>query len=183
MNTATRDAPGNVAFRPVVMSDIFTLTRWLGEPHVRRFYQKAPITLDEVAVEYGPMIRGETPDIVHLALSNDTPFGYIQCYRNADYRVWADLIDVHDGISVDFFLGDPGYLGKGFGRRMLGAYLRRIAFPHFAGETRVATAHEPGNTAALRCSQSVGFRLVRAYLEDGVPMLLHEMERDGGVCS
>jgi aminoglycoside 6'-N-acetyltransferase len=178
MNSMTRDASGNVAFRPVVMSDIPTLTRWLAEPHVRRFYQKAPITLDEVATEYGPMIRGETPDILHLALGEGTPFGYVQCYRNADYPAWADLIDVHDGVSVDFLLGDPGYLGKGFGRRMLSAYLRRIALPHFADEARVTTAHEPTNIAALRCSQAVGFRPLREFVEDGMPMLLHAMERD-----
>jgi hypothetical protein len=133
MTGATGNASGDVAFRPVLMADVPMLTRWLGEPHVRRFYQKAPITRDEVAAEYGPTIRGETPDIVHLALSNGAPFGYIQCYRNADYPDWADVIDVHDGISVDFFVGEPRCLGQGFGRVLLGGFLQRIAFPHFRG--------------------------------------------------
>jgi aminoglycoside 6'-N-acetyltransferase len=178
MTGATRDAQGEVAFRPVLMADVPMLTRWLGEPHVRRFYQKAPITRDEVAAEYSPMIRGETPDIVHLALTDGAPFGYIQCYRNADYPDWADVIDVRDGISVDFFVGEPRCLGQGFGRLLLGGFLQRIAFLHFAAETQATTAHEPANTAALRCSQSVGFRFVREFLEDGAPMLLHAMERD-----
>jgi len=44
----------NMSFQPVGENDFPTLTRWLAEPHVRRFYQKTPVTLAEVAAEYGP---------------------------------------------------------------------------------------------------------------------------------
>ena len=164
--------PAEIEFRPVEESDFPTLTAWLAEPHVRRFYQKTPVTLEQVALEYGPFVRGEEPTICHLAISGDAPFAYLQCYRNADYPEWVDIIEVNDGISVDLFVGEPAYLHRGFGRAALCGYLLEVAFPYYASETRAYIAHEPLNTAALRCSRAVGFRPLRKFLEGGVEMVL-----------
>jgi hypothetical protein len=68
--------PQEIEFRPVEESDFPTLTAWLAEPHVRRFYQKTPVTLEQVALEYGPFVRGEEPTICHLAISGDAPFAF-----------------------------------------------------------------------------------------------------------
>jgi hypothetical protein len=59
--------PAEIEFRPVEESDFPTLTAWFAEPHVRRFYQKTPVTLEQVALEYEPFVRGEEPTIWHLA--------------------------------------------------------------------------------------------------------------------
>ncbi len=37
-----------ITFRPLDASDLPRLTAWLMEPHVRKFYPPAPITLAEV---------------------------------------------------------------------------------------------------------------------------------------
>ena len=108
-------APHEITFRPVEEQDFPILAAWLAQPHVRRFYQKTPVTLEEVASEYGPCVRGEEPSICHLASSAGNPFAYLQCYRNADYREWADLIGVDGGISLDLFIGDSTCLRKGWG--------------------------------------------------------------------
>jgi aminoglycoside 6'-N-acetyltransferase len=161
-----------ITFRPVDISDLPRLAVWLMEPHVRRFYQPAPITLEEVTAEYAPMIGNATPTICHLAVSNGTPFAYVQSYRNLDYPEWAEMIDVRDGISVDLFIGEPVFLHQGFGRALLEAYLKQIARPHFAPETRTYIAHATANASALRCSQAAGFRPLHEFMEDGVPTLL-----------
>src|SRR5271165_3683439 len=108
-----------IKFRPLREADLPMLTEWLAEPHVRRFYQKHPVTLPDVALEYGPTLRADEPSLSHLAIRNGTPFGYLQCYRNADYPEWCAVINVHDGISVDLFIGDPACLRRGLGRAAL----------------------------------------------------------------
>ena len=160
-----------ITFRPVDTSDMPRLAAWLMAPHVRQFYQPAPITLDEVTAEYAPMIGNDTPTICHFAVSETTPFAYVQSYRNLDYPEWAEMIDVRDGISVDLFIGEPAFLHRGMGRVLLVAYLKEVAFAYFA-ETRAYIAHATANASALRCSQAAGFRPVREFLEDGVPTLL-----------
>lgn len=168
-----------IGFRRVEAGDFPLMTAWLAEPHVRRFYQKQPVTLAEVAEEYGAMVRGEEPSMGHLALSGGRPFAYLQCYRNADYPQWAAIIGAADGISLDLYIGDPAFVGRGFGQAALAAYLDQVAFPLHPGEDRAYIAHETVNAAALRCSQAVGFRPLRTVFEDGAENLLLAIERPG----
>src|SRR5208337_2862589 len=142
LSTRPSSVPQEITFRPVEEQDFPILAAWLAEPHVRRFYQKTPVTLEEIAREYGPCVRGEEPSICHLAINAGTPFAYLQCYRNADYPEWMNMIGVEGGISVDLYIGESRYLRKGFGRAALSLYLQRVAFPYFSGETRAYIAHD-----------------------------------------
>jgi hypothetical protein len=76
------------------------------------------------------------------------------------------------GVSVDLFIGDPACLRRGLGRLALGGYLWQVAFPSYPKETRAYIGHELINTAALQCSQAVGFRPLRRFLEHGLEMML-----------
>jgi aminoglycoside 6'-N-acetyltransferase len=167
-----------VGFRPVSEADFPMMTAWLAEPHVRTFYQKDPTTLDQVAAKYGPRVRGEAPTHCHLVLSEGQPFGYLQCYRNLDWPDWAAEIDVDGGLSIDLFIGDPAFVGGGYGRAMLRGYVREVAFPLYPGEMRCYIGHAQDNTAALACSRAVGFRDLRTFVEDGVDSQLLLIERD-----
>jgi aminoglycoside 6'-N-acetyltransferase len=166
-----------VTFRPLEPRDFPLLGRWLAEPHVRRFYQKTSVTLDEIAREYGAAIRGEEPGLCHLALHEGTPFAYLQCYRNADYPEWAAIIGVAEGVSIDLYIGEPAFLHRGLGRAALAGYLREVAFARHPAEHRATIGHEPGNIAALRCSEAVGFRRIGTFVEDGLEMVLLMTER------
>jgi|SRR5579859_2290601 aminoglycoside 6'-N-acetyltransferase len=166
-----------ISFRPLEASDFALLARWLAEPHVRRFYQKTPVTLDEIAREYGPAIRGQEPTLCHVALHDGTPFAYLQCYRNVAYPEWAAIIGAADGISIDLYIGDPAFLHRGLGRAALAGYLREVAFARYPEERRATIGHEPANTAALRCSEAAGFRRIGAFIEDGIEMVLLAAER------
>ncbi len=143
---------------------------------MRRFYQKTPIDLAEVAAEYGPLVRGEDATLAHLAVLDGAPFAYLQAYRNADNPDWAALTGAADGISLDLFIGEPAFLHRGLGRVALASYLRTVALPHYPGETRAYIAHEPDNQPALACSAAVGFQPVRAFDEYGIEMLLLGMD-------
>ena len=167
-----------VAFRPVSEADFPLMTGWLAEPHVRTFYQKDPISLAEVAAKDGPRVRGEDPTWCHLALDGaGRPFGYLQCYRNLDWPAHAAEIDVDSGLSIDLYIGEPDLVGRGYGRAMLGGYVREAAFPLYPGETRCFIAHAHDNAAALACSRAVGFGDVGDFVEDGVDMRLLLIER------
>ena len=158
-----------ITFRPLAAADFPLLTSWLAQPHVRRFVQKSPMTLEDVAAKYGPRVQGEQPIICHVARSDGADFGYLQAYLNRD---WPDAADGEtEGISVDLYIGEPAFLRRGLGRAMLDAYVRSLALPHFA-QTTAYIAHELANTAALACSKAVGFMPVREFVEDGEPMLL-----------
>ena len=106
-----------ITFRALAEDDLPRLTEWLNRPHLRRFYQVEPTTLDEVAAKYGPRIRGEAPTISSLALLDGAPFGYLQCYRIADWPDWQAVVETAEGVSIDLFIADPALVGRGLGRR------------------------------------------------------------------
>ncbi|HXQ17674.1 MAG TPA: GNAT family N-acetyltransferase [Caulobacteraceae bacterium] len=178
MSASGRPIPSAIAFRPLELADCPLLTRWLAEPHVRRFYQREPITLAEVEAEYGPTIRGEEPSQSHIATCDGAPFGYIQCYANMAYPQYAETLGVDHGVSVDLYIGDRAFVGRCFGRAMLAGYLARIAFPAYPDEDLAYIAHEPDNLAALACSRGVGFKPLRHIVEDGVVDQLLVLRRE-----
>ena len=103
-----------------------------------------------------PRVKKEEPVFCHIALAGGVPFGKIQCYRNLDYPEYAQQISTWDGISFDLFIGEPAFIGKGYGRAMLRSYID-LAFDTFPDEAACYITHETRNEAALRCSRSVGF--------------------------
>ncbi len=172
----TGDEASTVAFRPVTAADFPMLWRWRMQPHVREFYQRTEISLEELARRLGPRVRGEVPTVCHVALHRGQAFGYLQCFRNADWPEWADMIGAHDGVSTDLHLAEPEFLHRGFGRLMLRGYLRDVAFRTF-DEEMAYIAHDETNHSALRCSEAVGFQPLRTFIEDGFPMRLLALPR------
>jgi RimJ/RimL family protein N-acetyltransferase len=171
------DPSAGLTFRPMAAADFPMMTRWLATPHVKAFYQPAPITLDEVTERYSPRIDEAWPTRCHIALSHGRPFGYLQCYRNVDWPEWADEIGVAEGLSIDLHIGDPAFVGRGFGQAMLSAYVRDVAFARWPDERRCYIAHAVANSRALACSQAIGFRDIGRFAENGVPMRLLVIER------
>jgi len=163
---------GFIDFRPVAEADLPLLHLWLNRPHLRRFYQKRAITLDEVVMEYGPAIRGEEPGRLHLALQAGRPFGYLQCYRNLDYPHYARELSLSEGASIDFYIGEPDSLGRGLGPRMERTYVLDVVLPSYPAESTCYVCHETENRAALACSLAAGFKPLRDVIEAGLPSRL-----------
>ena len=171
--------PGDtVGFRLVTEADLPLLHGWLNRPHLRRFYQKRPITLEEVTAEYLPAIRGEEPGELHLALQEGRPFGYLQCYRNLDYPDYARELGLDDGTSIDFYIGEPDKLGQGLGKRMERSYVLDVVFPLYPAEIHCYVCHESVNHTALACSEAAGFRPLRDVVEAGLHSQLLVFTRD-----
>lgn len=167
-----------ISFRPLIKDDLPMLHRWLNEPHMRSFYQRNPISIEDVIKKYTPRIEGKVPTHCHIALTDNVPIGKIQCYRVTDYPIYAKEIGVSDGISVDLFIGEPQFLRQGLGKRMLTAYLDTVAFPQFPAEINCYICHEKSNQGALSCSVAAGFRPIRGVIEEGQQCELLAFERD-----
>ncbi|MGE0525710.1 MAG: GNAT family N-acetyltransferase [Bdellovibrionales bacterium] len=141
-----------ISFRRLNKQDFSLLHRWLNEPHMRSFYQRHPVSLEEVVEKYSPRVDGSVPTHCHIALVDGVPIGKIQCYRVADYPEYGKEIGASDGISVDLFIGEPSFLGRGMGKAMLTSYLETVAFTLFPDEVSCYICHERANAAALACS-------------------------------
>ncbi|MCA1839316.1 MAG: GNAT family N-acetyltransferase [Actinomycetota bacterium] len=150
---------------------MFLLHEWLNMPHMRRFYQKAPITPEEVKQKYLPRTLPSSPTRCHLAVVNGSPVGKLQCYRNADFPENASEIGTSEGISIDLFIGEPTKLRQGPCGPILRGYLS-VVTDLFPDESPTYVCHDQRNEAAIACSKSVGFRQVLEVIEGGCPCVL-----------
>jgi aminoglycoside 6'-N-acetyltransferase len=156
-----------ITYRALAEADLPLLTHWLNREHLRAFYQREPVSADEVAAKYGPRIRGEVPTVSSLALLEGTPFGYLQCYRVVDWPDFRATIEVDHGLSIDLFISEPNLIGRGLGRRMLSGYVEQVAFALHPHERLCWIGHELENRAGRRCSRAAGFSPVKEYDEEG----------------
>lgn len=139
--------------------DIDLLHNWLNNKHVHQWYDKDKTnTIEEVKKRYLPKILGEKSTDCFLACIDNKPFGYVQAYRVTDWPEFGDYIGYdHQSASVDLFIGDEEYLGKGYGQSMLHQFLKNVVFTDETINTCVI-GPEPDNQRAIAVYQKVGFR-------------------------
>ena len=157
----------SISFRELQKVDLPILHNWLNRPHMRAFYQTKPVTLKEVFAKYEPRLKGQLPVRTHVTLCDGLPIGKMQCYLIQDYPKYAAEIGIPCGISLDLFIGDEKFLGKGIGSQMLKAYIDQIALPSFPHEKTIYLCHETNNVTAIATSKSVGFKFLGNVMEEG----------------
>ena len=91
----------------------------MNEPHLRPFYMHREISLDEVAAKFNPRLSPDHPTNCVIASDSGRAFGYMQWYLIRSFPEWAELIDRGAGVSIDYYIRDPDFLGRGLGSRML----------------------------------------------------------------
>jgi RimJ/RimL family protein N-acetyltransferase len=161
-----------VTLRPMVAGDLPFLVRWLGQPHVRRWYDvDGEPTPERVAEHYGPDIAGETATSQWVAEVNGRSVGFCQDYRISDYPEYALLTPHPDAVGLDYAIGEPAFVGHGVGTRMLWVWLVGVA-ERYPGARTCFAAPDHRNAASLRVLAKVGF-------EPGA--WFDEPQRDGSV--
>jgi RimJ/RimL family protein N-acetyltransferase len=146
-----------VTIRSMVRGDLPSVTRWRAADHVARWWVgDGEPSLAAVTEKYGPRIDGMTPTRMWVAEVNGRSVGFVQDYRISDYPDYAVLTPDPQAIGCDYAVGDPHWIGRGIGTRMLWAWALRAhrRFPD-AGTFFAAPDHR--NAASLRVLEKVGF--------------------------
>lgn len=141
-----------IEFRDLDERDFPLLRRWLAQPYVARWWNHETSS-EAVDRDFGPVVRGEEPGDNLLALADGKAFGLVQRSRLADYREYLDqiaaLTPVPDGsVTIDYLIGEPNYIGGGFGGRMIRAVVDKT-WADDAGATAIVPAVAVGNVGVL----------------------------------
>ena len=93
------ELPGDVAFRPLRISDLPLLQAWLSLPHVDEWWHE-PLDLAGVRAKYLPRIDGTEPTYVFVIERGGGPIGWIQWYRWARVRMNCSTASRRWGVRV-----------------------------------------------------------------------------------
>lgn len=148
-----------ISFRPLAHADFNVMRMWFNTPHVQRFYSLRHWTTEEVENKLSPYIRQEKPVFGFIIMLNNKDIGYIQHYKIIDFP-WPEqsLSDeiIQTGAGLDFFIGEPEFVGKGTGTKILKAILDQLIWPQF---NYCVVDPDKRNHAMIRCNEKVGFKV------------------------
>ncbi len=147
-----------VGLRPMTRADLADLLRWRQAPHVARWFaERRPVTLEMLETRYGPQLDAAAPTTRMFVVTVDAaPVGFLQDYRISDHPEFAVLTPDPDAIGVDYSIGDPAWVGRGVGIRMLRRWFE-VARADYPDATTYFAAPDHRNVASRRLLLKAGF--------------------------
>ncbi len=144
-----------LAMRPMTEGDFGDVSRWVQASHVSRWWDehRSP---DEVAAHYGPGIRGHEPVRHWIWEVNGRSVGFSQDYRISDHPEYALLSGHPDAVGFDYAIGEPAFVDRGLGTKLLWVFLRDVVVPAYAGVREVFAAPDHRNSRSLRVLEKLG---------------------------
>ena len=156
MTAAARDE--QLSFRPMGRDDLPRLHDWLQQPHVAEWWDDAAETIEGVEARYGERVEGTSPVTPWVVEVDGTPVGWVQWYRVADEAEWFPGVAIPpDTVALDLAIGDPAYVGKGHGRRILLEFVHHVVRTTMPGCPEVWIDPDPRNERAVRAYRAAGF--------------------------
>lgn len=176
-------------FRRLVDDDLPLLHTWLNEPGVVHFWEGDDVSWPGVIAQYGsPELRGALAndfadfsyDVaeadfdwhhveVYLALMDDEPAGWIQCYAVDDYddedevKAWFELGFDATGAGIDYLIGEPTDRGRGLGASMIRKFVTDIVFGQHPDWTQVGASPRRENAASCGALAKAGLSLSGSF--------------------
>lgn len=144
-----------ISFRPVGRRDMDRLTRWQSRPHVARWWTD-PADIASITATYDPRVLAEERTEVFLVEVDGTAVGLIQRYRHRDHPSWDRAVGIADAAGIDYYLGEPDYLGRGVGSAAIAAFAAET-LDRYPDIEWVVAAPQQANVASWRALERAGF--------------------------
>lgn len=156
-NEFKTDNAAKLTLRPFEDADIALMERWLYTPHVARWYKHPDHWLNELHQRHGAFSF-----LTHfIAEAEGKPIGFCQYYDTfyaQEHEVWNDEWDVSEKpgsiFSIDYLIGEPEFLRRGYGRQMILQMLEKL---RKAGAKTVIVEPEEENAASGGALTACGF--------------------------
>lgn len=178
-------SPFRFTFKPAVESQRGLIFGWLQQDYISKWIhgQGLQNTLNglEKFFQYQAEGRGldrESQITQHwIGYDGDIPFVYLltsNVFKNTDdeYAKYCELEGL--AITLDIFIGNTEYLGKGLATTVIKEFL----LSQFSDISEVFIDPEKSNVKAIRVYQKVGFRIVGEFIAAWHPVPHHVMKLD-----
>jgi hypothetical protein len=146
-------------FAPAEPSQRDLLHRWFEQKHIKEWMHG--VGLQNTLNGLEKFFLGESTTTYWIGYDNNTPFAFL-----------ITSPEGKDATTLDLFICDLNYLGKGIAVPMIKKFLRS----HFSHLKRVLIDPEATNTRAIHVYQKVGFKIVGEFIASWHPVPHYQME-------
>lgn len=157
MTAGPRDE--QISFRPMTREDLPRLQQWIAAPHVAEWWgDDASETVEGVEAKYAERVDGTATVSPWVMEVEGRPVGFVQWYRVEGEREWYPDLDIPPGtVAIDVAIGDPDYVGKGHGRRLVLEFVHHVLRATVPDCPEVWIDPDPRNERAIRAYRAAGF--------------------------
>lgn len=146
-------------FAPVKSSQRSLIRKWLEEKHIKEWIHGVGLQNTLNGIE--KFLQGTSNTTYWVGYDKGIPFALLITSPEGD-----------DAITLDLFICDLNYLGKGFSVPMIQEFL----ITQFPNVKRILIDPEATNTRAIHVYQKVGFKIVGEFIASWHPVPHYQME-------
>ena len=161
-------------FRRTTRADFPLLARWLGSPHVARFWNHET-TPEAIERDFGGSVDGTEPMFDFIVEDAGVPVGFMQRSLIWDYaNEQQELITLsdapRDALTTDYFIGEVATTGKGIGTRMIQEFTE-LCFADCPSASAIIVPVIAGNPASWRALKAAGYeRIAEGHIPPDNPV-------------
>ncbi|MCB1149207.1 MAG: GNAT family N-acetyltransferase [Chlamydiia bacterium] len=141
-------------FAPVKASQLTLLHSWFQKPHIKEWMHGEGLQNTLKGLEKLP------EDTYWICYERETPFAFLITSPEGD-----------DAITLDLFIGDTNYLGRGLAVPMIHKFLLDL----FPNKKRVFIDPEATNKRAIHVYEKAGFKFLHEFIAPWHPVPHHQM--------
>lgn len=146
-------------FRHAQKSDENRIHAWLAQDYIAEWIHGKG--LQNTLKGLQKFFQGQTTTIYWIGYQDNTPFAFLGTGPEGN-----------DAITLDVFICEPPFLGKGLAVPMIKAFLLK----HFPHVNRVLIDPEKTNTRAIHVYQKAGFKIIGEFIASWHPVPHYQME-------
>lgn len=146
-------------FAPAESSQKILLHQWFEQKHIKEWMHG--VGLQNTLNGLEKFFQGESDTAYWIGYDKNTPFAFL-----------ITSPEGNDAITLDLFICDLNYLGKGIAVPMIQKFL----ISQFPNVKRVLIDPEATNKRAIHVYQKVGFKIIGEFIASWHPVLHYQME-------
>lgn len=148
---------GAITFRPLVDADVPSLVAWMSADHARPWFDDDPRTVEGAREVYAEELAGTSATRMWVVQLAGLAIGYMQDYPVSAYDDYAVRVADPQAAAFDYLIGDPMFVGRGFGTRMIRAFCHEVMCRDHPDAPRFVASPDVRNARSIRVLEKCGF--------------------------
>ncbi|MEO6473116.1 MAG: GNAT family N-acetyltransferase [Aeromicrobium sp.] len=148
----------SIAFRPMALTDLANLVRWMAADHAQPWFEGEPRTVEDAEKRFGSYVdRSDRSIRMWVVALDGRDIGYIQDYRVDHDDDYAVRVQDPTAAAFDYLIGEPDLIDQGIGTEMIRQFCSEILVNLYPDSPRFLATPDARNARSIRTLEKLGF--------------------------